>query len=109
MEKTKLGLTENVEAALSYVLGPITGIVFLILERDNKFVGFHALQSIVYFGILWVAITVLSFIPFIGTIIASILDLLYFVSYVYLIFSAYKGRTFKIPVIGDAAWAQINK
>jgi len=46
-EKTSLGLDENIEGALCYVLGWLTGIVFFVLEKDNRFVKFHAMQSIV--------------------------------------------------------------
>ena len=55
MEKTSTGLTENVAGLLCYILGWITGIIFLILEPDNKFVRFHAIQSIIVFGIISVA------------------------------------------------------
>ena len=47
MEKTSTGLDENVAGLLCYILGWITGIVFLVIEPDNKFVRFHALQSII--------------------------------------------------------------
>jgi len=45
--KTALGIDENIEGLLCYVLGFITGILFLVLEKDNKFIRFHAMQSIV--------------------------------------------------------------
>ena len=54
MPPTKLGLDENIEAALCYVFFWITGIVFLIVEDQNKFVRFHAMQSIVVFLPLWI-------------------------------------------------------
>ena len=44
MEKTSTGLPENVAGLLCYVLGWITGIVFLLIEPGNKFVRFHAFQ-----------------------------------------------------------------
>jgi len=52
-----LGSDENVEALLTYVLGWITGIVFLILEKNSKFVRFHAMQSTITF----LGLTILSF------------------------------------------------
>ena len=60
MEKTSLGLDENVEALLSYILGWVTGIVFLVIEKNSKFVRFHAMQSTITF----LGFTVLSFIFF---------------------------------------------
>lgn len=52
--KTALGIDENIEGLLCYVLGFLTGILFLVLEKDNKFVRFHAMQSIVTFLALFV-------------------------------------------------------
>ena len=66
MEKTSTGLDENVAGLLCYVLGWISGIVFLLIEPENKFVRFHAIQSIIVFGILNVAGIILNLIPFIG-------------------------------------------
>ncbi len=53
-KKTALGLSENIEGALAYLAGWITGLVFWFLEPENKFVRFHAMQSIVVFGALTV-------------------------------------------------------
>ena len=50
MNKTSSGLDENVAGALSYALGWITGLGFLLTEPANKFVRFHALQSVIVFG-----------------------------------------------------------
>ena len=49
-----LNLDENVAAAVSYVLGPFTGIPALVMEKENKFVRFHAMQSTITIGILMV-------------------------------------------------------
>ena len=50
MEKTSTGLQENVAGLLCYVLGWVTGLIFILIEKENKFVRFHAMQSIVTFG-----------------------------------------------------------
>src|SRR3989344_4697379 len=47
--------------ALAYLLGPITGILFLLMEKGNKFVRFHAMQSTILFGGLFVVNIVLGF------------------------------------------------
>ena len=52
MSDTSSGLTENVAGLLCYVLGWITGVIFLLIESENKFVRYHAMQSIVVFGAL---------------------------------------------------------
>ena len=60
MEKTSTGLSENVAGLLCYVLGWISGIVFILIEQENKFVRFHAMQSIATFGAITIIIIVLS-------------------------------------------------
>ena len=55
MAETSTGLKENTAGVLCYVLGWVTGIVFLIIEPKNKFVRFHALQSIITFAAVNVA------------------------------------------------------
>jgi uncharacterized membrane protein len=79
---TSTGLAPNVAGALAYVLGPITGIAFLILETKSRFVRFHAAQSTVVFVIVFalsvvlgVLGTALAFIPFLGWIVSVLLSL----------------------------------
>ena len=98
------GLPKNTAAALSYVLGWLTGIVFLLIEKD-KFVRFHAAQSIVLFGIL----TILVLIPVIGWVIAPLAWIVGFVLWLVLIFKAYQGEEFKLPWIGDLAKKLLSK
>jgi len=97
--KTGLGLPKNTAAALSYVLGWLTGIVFLLIEKD-PFVRFHAMQSIITFGIL----TLLSFVPVVGWILSPLVMIVGFVLWLVLIYKAYQGEEFKLPLIGD--WAK---
>ena len=66
MEKTAGGLDENVAAALTYLLGWITGVGFLLVEPSNRMVRFHARQSTIVFGGLSIAWFVAMTIPFIG-------------------------------------------
>lgn len=114
-KNTTLGLEENIESALSYVLGPATGIVFLVLEKENKNVKFHAMQSTVYIGILMVLnfiVNIFCGIPIIGFIAGLVswaLGIITFVSIVYLAYMAFQGKMFKIPYIGDTVWEKINK
>ena len=75
MAKTSTGLDENIAGLLCYVLGWVSGIILLLLENENKFVRFHAMQSIIVFGIYTVAIGVLGWIPFIGFFFRWILSL----------------------------------
>ena len=111
MEKsnTALGIDENIEGLLCYVLGFITGILFLVVEKDNKFVRFHAMQSIATFLILFVVSVVIGFIPFIGWVISPLIGLAGLILWLLLMFKAYKGEKYKLPIAGDFAEQQINK
>ncbi len=98
------GLPKNTAAALSYVLGWLTGIIFLLIEKD-PFVRFHAMQSIITFGIL----TLLSFVPVIGWILSPLVMIVGFILWLVLIFKAYQGEEFKLPVVGEFAKKQLGK
>lgn len=102
---TNTGLSSNTAAALSYLLGWLTGLVFLLIEKDDKFVRFHAMQSVVTFG----GLTILSFVPIIGWILSPLFLILGFVLWLVLIFKAYQGEKFRLPVIGDFVQKQIEK
>ena len=104
--KTSTGINQNVEGLLCYLLGWITGVIFLILEKENKFVRFHAIQSIVVFGALTVVDLILAFIPIIGWIIAWILGVVAFILWIVLMYKAYRGERFKLPIAGDIAEKQ---
>ena len=102
-EKTSLGIQANVEALLCYALGVITGILFFVLEKDNKFVRFHALQSAILFGGLFVLQIILPVIPVLGWILMPFVALLSLVLWILLMIKAYQGEKFKLPVVGDIA------
>ncbi|PJE69175.1 hypothetical protein COU96_01085 [Candidatus Shapirobacteria bacterium CG10_big_fil_rev_8_21_14_0_10_38_14] len=103
-EKKGIGLPKNTAAALSYVLGWVTGIVMLLIEKD-PFVRFHAMQSVVTFGIL----TLLCLVPVIGWVLSPVMMIVGFVLWLVLIFKAYQGEKFKLPVIGEFAEKQLGK
>jgi len=107
MAKTSTGLDENVAGLLCYVLWWVSGIVFILLEPKNKFVRFHAMQSIITFGAINVAGIILGWIPFIGAFLAGILWLLGVILWIVLMVKAYQGTRFKLPAAGDLAekWA----
>ena len=103
MEKTSTGLTENVAGLLCYVLGWISGLVFLLIEQENKFVRFHAMQSIIVFGTLTIARFILGWIPLIGVFFAVIISVTGFILWIVLMVKAYQGTKFKLPWSGDLA------
>ena len=107
--KTALGISENIEGLLCYALGFITGIVFLVLEKENKFVRFHAMQSLATFLPLCIISIVVGIVPFIGPIISILITPLGLILWLLLMCKAFKGERFKLPVVGDFAEKQISE
>ncbi|MCL2364729.1 MAG: hypothetical protein FWC71_08710 [Defluviitaleaceae bacterium] len=113
--KSVFGLTENLAAALSYLVLAFSGVVVLILERENKFVRFHALQSVLWFLPLMILAAILNFFSniFIIRLLATPLWWLTWVviilSGLFMMLKAYSGTTFKLPIVGNVAWSQIFK
>jgi len=103
MAKTSLDLDESVEGLLCYIVGWITGIVFLVLEKENKFVRFHALQSLLTFLPLSVLAWILGWIPFVGWALAALIWILMVTLWFILVFQAYRGEKYKLPLVGDIA------
>jgi uncharacterized membrane protein len=113
------GMQENVAGLLCYILGFITGIIFLVLApyNQNKFVRFHAFQSI-FLSVAWVAVVIVEQI--LNAIMLSIslamfglvatiwmlIGLAFLVLWVVLMVKAYNGQKWKLPIIGDLAEKQ---
>jgi len=107
--ESSTGLSANVAGLLCYVLGWITGIIFVVLEKKSTFVKFHAWQSIMTFGVLTVAQLVLGWIPFVGWILNILIGILMFVLWLILIIQAGTGKMWKVPWAGDWAERQANQ
>ena len=101
--KCSTGMQPNIAALFRYLLCFITGIIFYIIEKENKFVRFHAMQSIVVSGALFVAYIVLGFIPVIGWLLITIVGIAGFILWIVLIIKAYQGEYYKLPIAGDIA------
>ena len=120
MSDTSLGLDENIEGALCYLFGWLTGIIFFVLEKDNRFVKFHAMQSIVVFlvlTVLWMIVggimgavgTAMMFATpnaaagLLGllSLVSMLIGLAMFLLWLFLMYKAYSGEMYKIPKIGD--------
>ncbi len=113
--KSSTGMQANVAALLCYVLGWITGLVFFLIEKENKFVRFHAMQSIVVFGALTVlqivigiflglfTVVHLYFLIPIFTLLYPLIGLAGLVLWILLMVKAYQGEKFKLPIAGDIA------
>ena len=107
-DKTSMGLEPNLAGLLCYLVGWVTGLVFLILEKENQFVRFHAIQSIAVFGALTVVNIILILIPIIGWIIAWLINVLAFILWIILMFKAYQGQKYKLPWAGEFAEKQLK-
>lgn len=103
MEKTSMGLNENVAGLLCYVLGWISGLVFLLIESENKFVRFHAIQSIIVFGALTVIQIIVSLIPVLNAVLVPIVVIVMLVMWILLMVKAYQGTRYKVPWAGNLA------
>jgi len=104
--KSSTGLQPNIAALLSYLVGFITGIIFLVIEKENKFVRFHAMQSIFTFGAIFIlqfACVISLFLIF----LVPLINLASLVLWVLLMVKAYQGETFKLPIVGDMAEKKI--
>jgi uncharacterized membrane protein len=113
-------MSSNVAGLLTYILGFITGIVFLVIEpyKNDKFVRFHAFQSI-FFNVavivLWIAYmivaSILGFVSFgvLATVMGSVGLLIWLAIlayWIFLMYKAYSNELYKIPFVGDLAAKQ---
>lgn len=117
------GLAENVAGGLCYVLGWLTGLIFLLIDK-RPFVKFHAAQSIVVFGALHVIQLILGFVfgfgwmsghrgsmvswAFAGLLL-NLLSLACLVLWVLLMVKAFQGQKFRVPVAADFAEQLVGK
>jgi len=101
--KTSTGMNQNIAGLLCYAAGWITGLIFFLIEKENKFVRFHAMQSMMVFGGLTVLFMVLGFIPIVGWMLMPLLGIAQLILWVLLMVKAYQGETFKLPMVGDLA------
>ncbi|OPY79618.1 MAG: Chloroplast import component protein (Tic20) [Syntrophorhabdus sp. PtaU1.Bin153] len=97
------GINPTVAGLLCYLVGFVTGIIFLIIEKENKFVRFHATQSVLTFGFLFVLHVVLPLIPFLGWLLVWPAHIVTLVVWILLMVKAFKGEYYKLPIVGDIA------
>ena len=104
-------LEPNIAAALAYLFTPISGIILFIVEKDDKFVRFHAFQSILA-GVAWYFLwTVLRSVLFysVGFILWRLFSIAGLILLAWLMWKAYNNEKFELPVIGKMAQEQVNK
>jgi len=109
------GMEENVAGLVAYILGWITGLIFLLIDK-RPFVKFHAAQSIAFniaFVAIWVVfwicssiiavVTAAMHIPigFLTFFLSPIIGLGFLVIWIFLMYKAYNHEKFKLPIIGN--------
>lgn len=105
------GLSENVAGLLCYLLGWLTGIIFLLIDK-RPFVRFHAAQSIVVFGALFIIRIILSFGLFgihmfgffsLWALISLLVSIVTLVAWIVLMVTAYQGKRLEVPIAANIA------
>jgi uncharacterized membrane protein len=103
--KSSTGLEENVAGFLCYLVGFITGIVFLVVEKKSSFVKFHAKQSTITFLILFVISLIIGWVPIIGFLVL----ILSLILWLLLMIKALKGERYMLPIVGKMAEEKTNE
>jgi len=115
-------MSSNVAGLLTYILGFITGIIFLVIEpyKNDKFVRFHAFQSIFFnvaLIVFWIAYSVVTSILGVVSLgilavamgLVALLIMLAILAYwIFLMYKAYNNELYKVPFIGDLAAKQVG-
>lgn len=101
--RSSTGLEIRVAAMLCYALGFVTGLIFLAVEKNSRFVKFHALQSTLLFASLFIISVVFAFIPLIGWFFNMLLVPVTLACWIVCMLLALQERRFLVPVIGPIA------
>lgn len=113
MAGTTTGGDEKMKGAAAYLLGPITGIILLLIEKKNEYVRFHAMQSTLVFGSIFLLNIVLGIVPVLGWIIALVISpligIIALVLWLVLMWKAFSGEKYKVPYFGNLAEKQLAK
>ena len=100
--RSSTGLDENVAGFFCYILGFITGIVFLVVEKRSSFVRFHAMQSTITFLGLFVISAILGVIPIFHLLVYPIW-ILSLILWLILMVKALRGERYLLPIVGKMA------
>jgi len=107
-ERTRTGLDQHLAGALAYLLGIISGVVLVLIEEDNRFVRFHAFQSIFTFISVAVALLLVVNLPVVGRWLWAPSFLAVTALWAFLMYKALMGERYKLPLIGDWAEQQLQ-
>ena len=108
LDRTALGMKARTAGWLCYLFAWVTGLIFFLLERDSRFVRFHAMQSILFFGVLSILEWVFDHLPFFG-VIGGALGVVMFIGWIVMMVKAHRGEYYKLPLFGDLAERLIDQ
>lgn len=112
--KSSTGLDANVAALLAYLFSWVSGLIFVVVEKESRFVRFHAMQSVLlgaaallcFFG-LGVITSMMAFVSVtlaaIFSMLGSLIGLAFLAITIICMVKAYQGQQFRLPIIGDLA------
>jgi len=106
--RSSLNMSENIAALIAYMFGWLSGLILLLVEKESRFVRFHALQSLLFFGAMSLILGVLGRIPVVGWVFAIIGGILAFGFWIIGMVNAYRGELYRFPIVGDFAARQIR-
>ena len=98
------GLDTKLAGALCYLLGFVSGLIFVLIEKQDRDVRFHAYQSTATFLSLFVVSVAASMVPIVGWIVSIALPFVSLILWILLMVKAFQGVRYKLPVVGD--WAE---
>jgi uncharacterized membrane protein len=120
--QSSTGLDENIAALLSYIFGWISGLVFFLIEKNSRFVRFHAMQSLLLSGGALVVMTILWFVAIflalifsyassllgslvwiLAMLLITVVSIGFFIAVIMCLIKAYNKEFFKLPIIGNYA------
>jgi uncharacterized membrane protein len=112
--KSSTGLDANVAALLAYLFSWVSGLILLVVEKENRFVRFHAMQSVLLgaaallcFFALSVMTSMMAFVSVtlaaIFSMLGSLIGLAFFAITIVCMIKAYQSQQFRLPIIGDLA------
>ena len=107
--RSSLNMSENVAALIAYLFGWLSGLIIFLLEKESRFVRFHALQSLIFFAAMSLIIGILGRIPVIGWVFGVAGGILTFGFWIVGMVKAYRGELYRFPIVGDIAARQIRE
>jgi uncharacterized membrane protein len=100
---------ERLIAVIAYLGWFVTAFVILLIEKRNTFIRFHAMQSLITFGVIFVLAIVFSYLPILKDLIQPLIVFGGVLLWLFLMYQAYLGKMYKLPYIGQIAQNYLGK